>query len=117
MKNQTQCSEDSNFTDYMKVTVQIVNNFFNSNLNSKLLLNIEARIGLASKELKPSGERLKRIEALLFFLPFILIGYCWSIGDWKRTSKSLEKFEIIKHLFSFSLMFSRFLVFKAVKNI
>ena len=69
------------------------------------------------KTLKPSGGRLKRIVALPFFLPFILIGYFWSIRDWKKTSNDKEKFEIIKHLFSIKLLFSRSLIFKAVKKL
>ena len=69
------------------------------------------------KTLKPSGGRLKRIFALPFFLPFILIGYWWSVRDWKKTSNDMIKFEIIQHLFSIKLLFSRSLVFKAVKNL
>mgnify|MGYP003970902947 CR=1 FL=1 len=69
------------------------------------------------KTLKPSGGRLKRLVALPFFLPFILIGYLWSIRDWKKTSNKVETFEIIKHLFSIKLLFSRSLIFKAVKNL
>ena len=68
------------------------------------------------KTLKPSGGRLKRLVALPFFLPFILIGYFWSAMDWKKTSGNESKFEIIKHLFSIKLLFSRSLIFKAVKN-
>ena len=68
------------------------------------------------KTLKPSGGRLKRLVALPFFLPFILIGYFWSAMDWKKTSGNKSKFEIIKHLFSIKLLFSRSLIFKAVKN-
>ncbi len=69
------------------------------------------------KTLKPSGGRLKRIAAAPFFIPFILIGYCWAVRDWKRTSNDKVKFEIIRHLFSIKLLFSRSLVFKAVKNL
>ncbi len=248
MKSHSQFSHVPNFTDYMKVTIQTVNNFYNNDLNNKLVLDIPAGNGLVSKELnrlgcevvsadineeyshyvqanmeetlpfenehfdaviclegiehimhpeslfaelarvlkkgglliistpnvqsfysrfqflctgylfqfdpfdkiplginakgdkghispvfytqlryysdlhnlktlKPSGGRLKRIVALPFFLPFILIGYWWSIRDWKRTNNKVEKFEIIKHLFSIRLLFSRSLIFKAVKKI
>jgi len=69
------------------------------------------------RTLKPSGGRLKRIAAMPFFFPFILIGYWWSVRDWKKTSNNKVKFEIINHLFSIKLLFSRTLVFKAVKNL
>jgi SAM-dependent methyltransferase len=69
------------------------------------------------KVLKPSGGRLKRIIAVPFFLPFILIGLWWSIRDWQKTSKKPEKFEIIKHLFTIRMLFSRSIVFKASKKI
>jgi SAM-dependent methyltransferase len=67
--------------------------------------------------LKPSGGRLKRIIAFPFFLPFILIGLWWSIRDWQKTSKKSEKFEIIEHLFSLKMLFSRSIIFKATKKI
>ena len=248
MKSHSQFSHVPNFTDYMKVTIQTVNNFYNNDLNNKLVLDIPAGNGLVSKELnrlgcevvsadlhekyshyvqvnmeeplpfkdenfdaviclegiehimhpeslfgelarvlkkgglliistpnvqsfysrfqllctgylfqfdpfdkvplepnqnvdkghispvfytqlryysdlhnlktlKPSGGRLKRLVALPFFLPFILIGYLWSIRDWKKTSNKVETFEIIKHLFSIKLLFSRSLIFQAVKNL
>ena len=69
------------------------------------------------KVLKPNGGRLKRIIALPFFLPFIIIGIWWSVRDWQKTSKETEKFEIIRHLFSIRMLFSRSLVFKATKKI
>ena len=66
--------------------------------------------------LKPTGGRLKRIIALPLFLPFILIGLWWSIRDWQKTSKKKEKFEIIKHLFSIRMLFSRSIIFSATKK-
>ncbi len=67
------------------------------------------------KTLKPDGGRLKRIVALPLFFPFILIGLWWSIRDWQKTSNQKEKLEIIKHLFSIRMLFSRSLIFKAQK--
>ena len=69
------------------------------------------------KTLKPSGGRLKRIVALPFFLPFVLIGFWWAFRDWKKTSGDRDKLEIIKHLFSIRMLFSRSIIFKAVKNL
>ena len=68
------------------------------------------------KTLKPNGGRLKRIIAFPFFMPFILIGLWWSIRDWQKTSKDIEKFEIIKHLFSIKMLFSRSIIFRASKR-
>jgi len=68
------------------------------------------------KTLKPTGGRLKRIIALPFFLPFVIIGYWWAVRDWKKTSNDPKQFEIIRHLFSIKLLFSRSLIFKAIKN-
>jgi len=67
--------------------------------------------------LQPDGGRFKRIVAFPLFIPFLLIGYFWSIRDWKKTSGDDKKFEIIKHLFSIKLLFSRSLIFKAVKKL
>jgi SAM-dependent methyltransferase len=67
------------------------------------------------KVLKPEGDRYKRIIALPFFLPFILIGYWWSLRDWKRAGKPPESKEIIDHLFNMKALFSRSFIFKAVK--
>jgi SAM-dependent methyltransferase len=69
------------------------------------------------KTLKPSGGRLKRIIALPFFIPFLLVGFYWSFRDWKKTSNKQDKLEIIKHLFSIKVLFSRSLIFKAVKSL
>jgi len=68
------------------------------------------------KTLKPKGGRLKRIIALPFFIPFLIIGLWWSIRDWQKTSKEIEKFEIIKHLFTIRMLFSRSIIFKAAKK-
>ena len=69
------------------------------------------------KTLKPSGGRLKRIAAFPLFLPFLLIGFYWSFRDWQKTSNNQDQFEIIKHLFSIRVLFSRSLIFKAMKNL
>ena len=68
------------------------------------------------KTLKPKGGRLKRIIALPFFIPFLIIGLWWSIRGWQKTSKEIEKFEIIKHLFTIRMLFSRSIIFKAAKK-
>lgn len=68
------------------------------------------------RTLKPSGSRLKRIVALPFFLPFIFIGLWWSIRDWQKTSKKSDTFEIIKHLFTIRMLFSRSIIFSATKE-
>tara|TARA_B100000787_G_C16173171_1_gene287589 strand:- start:54 stop:800 length:747 start_codon:yes stop_codon:yes gene_type:complete len=68
------------------------------------------------KTLKPTGGRLKRIIALPLFLPFIFIGLWWSIRDWQKTSQQKDKIEIIRHLFSIRMLFSRSMIFKAKKN-
>jgi SAM-dependent methyltransferase len=67
------------------------------------------------KVLKPEGDRYKRIIALPFFLPFILIGYWWSLRDWRRAGKPADSKEIIDHLFNMKTLFSRSFIFKAVK--
>ena len=69
------------------------------------------------KTLSPSGGRLKRVLFAPLFLPFVLIGLWWSIRDWKRTSNDSNSFEIIRHLFNIRLLFSRSLIFKAIKNL
>jgi len=66
------------------------------------------------KVLKPDGDRYKRMIGLPFYLPFILIGYWWVIRDWKKEGNDESK-EIITHLFSMKTLFSRSLIFKAVK--
>ena len=67
------------------------------------------------KTLQPDGDRLKRVVAFPFFLPFILIGYWWANRDWRRTSRNPQSREIIKHLFNMKMLFSRSMIFKAVK--
>lgn len=67
------------------------------------------------KTLRPDGDRLKRVAALPLFIPFILIGYLWAKREWKKTSGDPKSKEIIQHLFNMKVLFSRSLIFKAVK--
>jgi SAM-dependent methyltransferase len=68
------------------------------------------------KVLMPDGDKYKRIVALPFFLPFLVIGYWWAVRDWKKVGSNPHSREIIEHLFSLKTMFSRSLIFKAVKR-
>jgi len=63
----------------------------------------------------PTGGRLKRIILIPFLLPFLMIGFWWSYRDWKKNSGKSSQREIIKHLFSPRVLFSRSLVFIATK--
>lgn len=66
---------------------------------------------------RPTGSRFKKIYLLPFFLPFILRGYLWALNDWKKTSKDESRKEIINHLFSLRVLFSRSLIFSCVKPV
>jgi SAM-dependent methyltransferase len=66
------------------------------------------------KVLMPDGDKFKRIIGLPLYFPFILFGYWWAMRDWKREG-SFESKEIIKHLFNMKTLFSRSLIFKAIK--
>lgn len=66
--------------------------------------------------LHPDGDKYKRLIALPFFLPFILMGYWWAVRDWKKVGCDPSTREIIDHLFTMKVLFSRSLIFKAVKG-
>lgn len=68
------------------------------------------------KTLQPDGGRGKRKILIALFMPLLLIGYWWAWRDWKRTSGDAESREIIRHLFSVKTLFSRSLIFKAIKQ-
>ncbi|HET7832601.1 MAG TPA: class I SAM-dependent methyltransferase [Gallionella sp.] len=68
------------------------------------------------KTLQPDGGRFKRKILGVLFAPLLLIGYWWAWRDWKRTSGDPGSKEIIRHLFSATTLFSRSLIFKAVKQ-
>ena len=64
----------------------------------------------------PTGGRMKRIILIPILFPFLLIGIWWNYRDWKRTSMQESQKEIIKHLFSLRVLFSRSLVFISTKS-
>ena len=55
MNKQSQFSHVPNFTDYMKITVQVVSDFFDKDLSNKKILDIPAGNGLVSKAFDKLG--------------------------------------------------------------
>lgn len=66
---------------------------------------------------QPTGGRKKKFWAIIIFWPFILIGFVWALKDWCKTSRKPEPKKIIPHLFSIKTLFSRSLIFIAIKKL
>ena len=55
MVTQKKFSHVQNFTDYMKISIDLVNDFFDNDLKNKKILDIPAGNGLVSDKLKHYG--------------------------------------------------------------
>ncbi len=67
------------------------------------------------RTLSPTGDKLKRIGNLPFYVPFILLGLWWGWRDYMRGGRNANQKEILKHLFSLRVLFARSLIFVAQK--
>lgn len=60
----------------------------------------------------PRGGHIReRALKLIVFFPFLIVGSLWVWRDWKKTSGRKDRLDIIRHLFSWSMLHSRSLIF------
>jgi len=93
MQEQSKILHVFNFTDYMKITTEIVSNFFNNSLINKKSLYIYFGNTIASEKSKKLFCTIDLFSAIQKYSNSILA--------------DIEKFEILKHLFSIKLIPSR----------